>query len=71
MRKVVLIGIRLAWLAVCLTVLIGALKAYQGKSDWEMEEGLAFQMAVLSFPASLVVAAGSAFTWPSISTSRR
>ena len=43
MRKVVLIGIRLAWLAVCLTVLIGALKAY----DWEMEEGLAFQAVCL------------------------
>jgi hypothetical protein len=58
MRKLVLIAIRLAWLAVCLTALIGALRAYQGSSDCKMEEGLAFEMMVLSFPASLVVAVG-------------
>jgi hypothetical protein len=58
MRKVVLIAIRLGWLAVCLTALIGALRAYQDSSDWKMEEGLAFEMMVLCFPASLVVAVG-------------
>jgi hypothetical protein len=61
-RKVVLIAMRLAWLAVCLTALIGALKAYQGKSDWEMEEGLVWEMTVLSFPASFFLAAGLALT---------
>jgi hypothetical protein len=28
---------------------------YRGKSDWQIEEGLGFQMMVLAFPASLLV----------------
>jgi hypothetical protein len=38
--------------------LVYAYKGYQGSSDWKVEEGLAFEMMVLSFPASFLVAAG-------------
>jgi hypothetical protein len=38
--------------------LVNAHKGYRGTSDWQMEEGLAFQMLVLSFPSSFVVAVG-------------
>jgi hypothetical protein len=37
-------------------------KGYRGTSDWQMEEGLAFQMLVLSFPTSPVVVVGLALT---------
>jgi len=46
------------WLAMCPAALIHALRNYQGTSDGEMEEWLAFQMMALSFPSSLIVAAG-------------
>jgi hypothetical protein len=59
---VALIVARLAWLAVCLTALIGSHRAYQGTSDWKTEEGLAFEMMVLSFPASCLVMAGLMLT---------
>jgi hypothetical protein len=35
-----------------LSILIKSQNAYQGGSDWKTEEGLAFEMIVLSFPAS-------------------
>ncbi|MGB7927980.1 MAG: hypothetical protein WCF61_07485 [Terriglobales bacterium] len=48
---------RTTWLALCLTALIYAYKGYQGSSDWKLEEGLAFEMMALSFPASLLAVA--------------
>jgi len=47
--------IRLVWLAICVVALVFAFKGYDGSSDWRVEEGLAFEMIVLSFPASLLV----------------
>lgn len=43
------------WLATCLTALVFAYKAYQGSSDWKLEEGLAFEMMALSFRSSFLV----------------
>jgi len=45
------------WLAMCLIALVYAYKGYQGSSDWKLEEGLAFEMMALSFPASLLIVA--------------
>jgi hypothetical protein len=58
MKRAILIAVRLAWLAICLTILIDARRAYQGNCDWKTEETLAFEMMVLSFPASFLVVAG-------------
>jgi hypothetical protein len=57
-RKAAGILARIVWLAICLTSLVYAYKGYQGSSDWKVEEGLAFEMIVLSFSSSFVVAAG-------------
>jgi hypothetical protein len=57
-KKVALIALRLAWLAICLSAVIDAHRAYQGTSDWKTEENLGFEMMVLSFPASYLVVAG-------------
>jgi len=57
-RKAAGILARIVWLAICLTCLVYAYKGYQGPSDWKVEEGLAFEMIVLSFPSSFVVGAG-------------
>jgi len=59
-RRTVGILARIIWLAICLTSLIYAYKGYLGSSDWKVEEGLAFEMIVLSFPASSLVGAGLA-----------
>jgi len=48
----------MVWVAICLTALIYAHTGYQGGSDWKMEEGLAFEMMALAFPASILVALG-------------
>ena len=48
---------RTIWLAMCLTALVYACKGYQGSSDWKLEEGLAFEMMAVSFPASFLVLA--------------
>jgi hypothetical protein len=56
MKKVLGVLVRIAWVAICVIALVNAHKGYRGISDWQMEEGLAFEMLVLSFPASLVVA---------------
>ena len=60
MKKALWVLVRIAWLAICVMALVNAHKGYQGTSDWEMEEGLAFQMMVLSFPSSFLVAIGLA-----------
>jgi hypothetical protein len=62
MKKTLGVLLRVAWVAICIIALVNAHKGYRGTSDWQMEEGLAFQMLVLSFPSSLVVAAGLALT---------
>lgn len=54
--------LRIARVAVCVIALVNAQKGYRGFSDWQMEEGLAFQMLVLSFPSSFIVAVGLALT---------
>jgi hypothetical protein len=61
-RKILGVLVRILWLAICLTALVHAYREYQGTSDWKMEEGLAFQMMVLTFPSSLLVAAGLTLT---------
>jgi len=38
--------------------MIDAHRSYQGDSDWKTEEYLAFDMMLLSFPASYLVVAG-------------
>lgn len=58
MRKLIWVLAQVLWLAICLASLIGAYKAYRGISDRQVEEGLGFEMMVLSFPASFVVVAG-------------
>jgi hypothetical protein len=53
--------VRIAWTVACLAALIDALRGYQGGADWKMEENLGFEMIVLGFPGSLVVAVCLAF----------
>ena len=62
MKWTVGVFVRIAWLAICVMALVYAHHAYLGSSDWEMEEGLALQMMVLSFPSSFLVAVGLALT---------
>jgi hypothetical protein len=61
-RKALGILARIVWLAICLASLVYAYKGYQGSSDWKIEESLAFEMMVLSFPASFAIAAGLILT---------
>ena len=56
MKTALVVLVRIAWLGTCIAVLVNAHKGYKATSDWKMEEGLAFQMLVLSFPSSFVVA---------------
>ena len=56
-RKTAGVLVRVMWLAICVTALVNAYKGYQGSSDWKLEEGLAFEMMVLSFPAFFLVGA--------------
>jgi len=48
--------IRVVWVGICVVALAFALKGYGGSPDWKVEEGLAWEMFVLSFPASMLVA---------------
>jgi hypothetical protein len=61
-KKAIGILARIVWLGICLASFVYAYKGYQGSSDWKMEEGLAFEMMVLSFPASFLIAAGLTLT---------
>src|ERR1700727_1573040 len=56
-RKTAGVLVRVMWLAICANALVNAYKGHQGSSDWKLEEGLAFEMMVLSFPASFLVVA--------------
>ena len=47
--------IRVIWVATGVVALVFALKGYDGSSDWRVEEGLVWEMFVLSFPASILV----------------
>ena len=58
MRKFLGLSARFAWLAICVLALVGALRGYQGKSDWKIEEDLLLTVTVLGFPASLLVVIG-------------
>jgi hypothetical protein len=62
MKKTLGVLVRSAWVAICIIALVNAHKGYRGTSDWQMDEGLAFQMLVLSFPSSFAVAVGLALT---------
>ncbi|MGA7907659.1 MAG: hypothetical protein WCA16_09665, partial [Candidatus Sulfotelmatobacter sp.] len=62
MKKALSVLVRIAWVAICIIAAVHAHNGYRGTSDWQMEEGLAFQMLVLSFPSSIVVAVGLALT---------
>jgi hypothetical protein len=57
-KKALWIVAQIIWLAICLLTLIEAYRGYRGVSDWQVEEGLAFEMMVLSFPSSFAVAIG-------------
>lgn len=57
-KKTLWITAQIIWIAICLVSLIEAYKGYRGASDWQVEEGLGFEMIVLSFPASLTVVVG-------------
>jgi hypothetical protein len=57
-KKTLWITAQVIWIAVCVVSQIEAYKGYRGVSDWQAEEGLGFEMILLSFPASLVVAGG-------------
>ena len=56
MRRFFGLFTRFAWLAICIAALVSALHGYRGKSDWQVEEGLAAEMIVLGFPSSVLVA---------------
>ena len=58
MAKTFGILIRVVWVATCVTAFVFAYKGYNGISDWRVEEGLAWEMWVLSFPASYLVVFG-------------
>ena len=58
MKKTLWTGAQIVWVAICLLALIEAHQGYRGVSDWQVEEGLAFEMMVLSFPSSFAVAIG-------------
>jgi hypothetical protein len=57
-KKTLWIVAQIIWVAICLLALIEAHQGYRGASDWQMDEGLAFEMMVLSFPSSFAVAIG-------------
>src|SRR5215831_6729753 len=61
-KKTLWIAAQVAWIALCVVALIEARQGYRGASDWQVEEGLAFEMMVLSFPSSFAVAIGLAAT---------
>ena len=58
MRKFLSLFLRIAWLAICIAVLMAALRGYRGNSDWQVEEGLFAEMIALGFPSSLLVMGG-------------
>ena len=62
MKKTLWIAAQIAWIAICVVALIEAHQGYRGASDWQVEEGLAFEMMVVSFPSSFAVAIGLAAT---------
>ena len=61
-KKIFWIAAQIVWIAVCLLALIEANQGYRGASDWQVEEGLAFEMMALSFPSCFAVAIGLAST---------
>ena len=62
MKRTLWIVAQIIWVAICVLALIEARQGYRGASDWQMGEGLAFEMMVLSFPSSFAVAIGLAST---------
>jgi len=52
----ILIGV--VWVATCVAAFVFAYKGYNGVSDWRVEEGLVWEMWVLSFPTSCIVVFG-------------
>ena len=61
-KKTLWIVAQIVWVAICLLALIEAHQGYRGASDWQVEEGLAFEMMALSFPSCFAVAIGLAST---------
>ena len=57
-KKTLWIVVPSIWVAICLLALMEAHQGYRGASDWQVEEGLAFEMLILSFPSSFAVAIG-------------
>jgi len=54
-KKVIWLTAQICWLGLCIIAVVEAYKGYRGISDWQLEEGLGFEMILLSFPASLLV----------------
>jgi hypothetical protein len=57
-KRIVVNGVRIAWIALCCFLLFSALKDYSGHSDWQLEESVYLEMTILCFPSSLVVYLG-------------
>lgn len=55
MKRTIWLIAQFVWLGLCVVAVIEAYKGYRGVSDWQLEEGLGFEMVILSFPASLLV----------------
>ena len=55
MKRTVWLIAQIVWLSVCVVALAEAYRGYRGTSDWQVEEGLGFEMLLLSFPASWLV----------------
>lgn len=62
MKKTLWAVAQIIWVAIGVLALIEARQGYRGASDFQMDEGLAFEMMVLSFPSSFAVAIGLAST---------
>jgi hypothetical protein len=54
-KRAIWLTAQFVWLGLCVVALIEAYRSYRGVSDWQLEEGLGFEMILLSFPASLPV----------------
>lgn len=55
MKRTIWLIAQFVWLGLCVVAVIEAYRGYRGVSDWQLEEGLGFEMIILSFPASLLV----------------
>ena len=55
MKRAIWLIAKIVWLGLCVVALVEAYRGYRGPSDWQVEEGLGFEVILLSFPASMLV----------------